>query len=987
MALENIEDILNQVQVSIDHPQFYSRVYSALITKCKEEMAKDGNNFKRICCEEFNKLSLRVERTELQESSSVRNVLRTRRLANLLIGDKGELNLAALPNLIEFHRKCLYSLGPDRQYDAPRQEHILKVLQLLNDNKELQRAVRLISRPFQHKQAEQIIRDTLQVPANIAITDAHARRAALSAWMCYLRQNVGSCFATAPAIIIHDDQPEQFFKDLHELMGTGRIKRTFGGVEYSAPLSVSWGSGDLRKRVRMPRQITSGMNEIWESPALMAAMEASELIKADDKLKDRLVALKELVANALRTWPEPGEACIISPEDLIKEILLQHYNLTRQDVEDYQNRPLGMIHTSLLMQVQTTGKLASKGEQCAHFLQQFDVAKNAFKALADNALLKAWEFTLASFAETKADFARWNLYTSLGLRPNDKGGIGPALLEIIQRKLDEANRKVEEFQMEYEQVYAQVKYLEGRIRSANTEKEIAWLKAEYQSRGQEFYTLEEMRNRLHHRAKRFANLFDVLIDIYYELFPNYFQEVYDADMRDVSVGQYDDSPAGFRLLYKYGRSNTSAWTKIYTPNEFVQALASFFTTTETEVMNDQRLVGLDEDMSEIITKIVTLVKTQEFLENSLYRMAMTHQGRIIEKPLENLDKIDKKPWAYTSGGTMDTLVSCYYKREQKPTEVGRWVESEVELLSFLLETVKQIPYNITEEYTQKPKKGMLIHSPTHAFLLKPGYQTFREGWQNDSLSYIWVRDNIVQPMQAFVDSQRLNDHMNQTLFTKLEEQIPHDFVEKFKEVFSHIPGNLSVKEFRKYVLDLVRDDSQLRYLNSIINLPTAVDSLLYSMLPFFPIYQLKERLEKIFEKITHFTSEDRKKLMQIYETASERRSTAQFLSASDLQNIAKAIILMHLGVTSTPVDYHKLVAQACQQLNYAYPLPINFADTNWVKEEFGFVVNPGTGKFELWCLDYIGSKGFPMSFWAQWMNGSRKDRTWGIYTRPNEYTS
>ena len=76
----------------------------------------------------------------------------------------------------------------------------------------------------------------------------------------------------------------------------------------------------------------------------------------------------------------------------------------------------------------------------------------------------------------------------------------------------------------------------------------------------EFYTLEEMRNDLHSKTQRTADLYQVLIDQYDALFPQYFQEVYDADMHDVQVGPYDDSPAGFRLLFKYGRSNTSQWT-------------------------------------------------------------------------------------------------------------------------------------------------------------------------------------------------------------------------------------------------------------------------------------------------------------------------------------------------------------------------------------------------------------------------------------------
>ena len=76
---------------------------------------------------------------------------------------------------------------------------------------------------------------------NVQVTDAHARRAALSAWMCTLRQSIGSCFATAPAIIVHDEQPEQLLKDLNVLLSTGRSKRTYEGTEHSVPLSMSWG--------------------------------------------------------------------------------------------------------------------------------------------------------------------------------------------------------------------------------------------------------------------------------------------------------------------------------------------------------------------------------------------------------------------------------------------------------------------------------------------------------------------------------------------------------------------------------------------------------------------------------------------------------------------------------------------------------------------------------------------------------------------------
>src|SRR5262249_53030936 len=155
-----------------------------------------------------------------------------------------------------------------------------------------------------------------------------------------------------------------------------------------------------------------------------------------------------------------------------------------------------------------------------------------------------------SYAETKAGFTRWNLYSSLGFRPEDQGGIGPVIYEILTNKIEQSKIKIQELQNEYEMMYSQMKFLEARMQPAATEKEVDSLRIEYKTKSYEFYTLEELRDQEHQKAQRIANMFDMLIDAYYELFPKYFQEVYDADMHEVTVGPYDDSPAGFRLLYK-----------------------------------------------------------------------------------------------------------------------------------------------------------------------------------------------------------------------------------------------------------------------------------------------------------------------------------------------------------------------------------------------------------------------------------------------------
>lgn len=987
MSPDKLSSLTSAIKYPVDHPHFFPKIFTLVSKERKGILAKEGDTLKRVISEEYDDLSRRLDRTKIQESCAVRNILRTRRLANLLINEKGELNVSLLPNAIDLMTKHLYSLGPNRQYDSKRHEQILHVLKSLQTNKDAVRLLKNISKPYSNRYAEQIIRDTLQIPSHIILTDAHARRAALSAWMCYLRQNVGSCFATAPAIILHDEKPEQMLTDINELLGTGRLKRTFGGIEYSVPLSASWGAGDLMRQFIFPLEGTADLTEIWLSPGLINAFEAVGLVSEELPLKDRVETVKTLILNSLQFYKERHQQFVLlSAETIIKQVLLRHLSLTEQDLTDFENRPRDMIQSNLLIQVPaTTGSMGGKGQACTAFYASFQLACDAFKGLADNALLKSWEFTVASFAETKADFTRWNLYSSLGLGPDEQGGIGHRMYEVIKSKLDHYNEKVHELQAEYEQAYHHIKYLEARVRSASTEKEAQWIKAEYQSKMNEFYTLQEIRDEAHAKANRFANLFNVLTDIYDGMFAHYFQEVYDADMHEVATGPYDDSPAGFRLLYKYGRANTSQWSRIKNHNEFIEDLAAFFTATENEVASSPILKGLETDISEIVTAIVSHVRTNEFLETAFYRIAAAHHSKIIKNPLENLDKIEKKPWVYTSGGTMGTLVSVYFRRDQKPTEVSRWVENPMELLVFFIDTIKQIPIKILEEYSKDPKKAFLMHSPTHAFLLKPGQSPFKEAWQTEAFTYTWVRDQWIQPSIRAAESILLDEEKMLFLAKQLAESVNENYRFYFKKVFSDFHGTMNPMEFRTYLLDTMERDRGLMFRGNPVLHPDEIDSALYSLLPIFPNYQFKERLELVLKELPNISNADIKKILEIWEELPGNIGGESMISAKTLQNALKALICLSGFETSSPIDYHGEIIKACRNLGFALPGAIIFADTNWVKDEFGFVVNPGTGKLELWRVDYISSEGFPMSIWKQWLDGSRKDIPWGIYTRPYEY--
>jgi hypothetical protein len=962
-----IQKILEDIDIPLEDEIFLQKVFSAI-------------------GDEYDSLSQDADYSSLQESCSIRNILRTRALANLLISDEGKFNDALLPKVISELEQALYSLGPNREHDAKRNELTLKMLKRLQADKTLGRALTRIGKPHMHKFADQIIRETLQLPPKTVVTDAYARRAALSALLCYLRQNVGSCFATAPAILVHDEQPEVFLNDLQELLSTGRLKRTFGGVEYAVPLSTSSGTGDLKRKFPIYGGPLLDEMKLWKSPGLIAAFESIELIHTKIPKKKKQEQCRSFIINALKSKAANKEFLWISVEEIIDAVLLQHYSITDKEIKEYEERPKGAIHSGFLMQAPLSGSsLGEKTHKFDVYLTQVELAKSVFKGLADNALLKSWEFSLASFSETKSQFTRWNLYSSLGVNSQDDGGIGPCLIEILQRALNDCNEKLQEHQAEYEMLYNQLQYVQRKFKNSASEQEAKWNRIEYQTKMNEFNLQEELRNKYHAKGQRYANLYDQLINLYDRLFPRYFQEVYDADIHQVTAGPYDDSPAGFRLLYKHGRSNTSQWTKIENHIDFIDALANFFTATESEIDGSPEMKDFQEDLSQITTALVTHVRSKRFLETAFTRMAIAHRSVIIENPLENLEKIEKKPWVYTSGGSMNTLVSCYFRRNEKPTESSRWVEDPMELLVFFIDCIKEMPDTAREPFEMNPEKSLLVHSPTHAFLLKPGYVPFADAWRNKEFTYTWVRDNHVRNMEQFSKKIYLDDEKMKFILERLQLKVPLNYRYYFKEVFNSLGGSLSAKDFRRHIIDTIETTPGLLYKRNPVLTASEIDATLYDLLPIFPSYKLRDLILKMISDLPGLQQEEKDRMLHIFEEHSGKILAPKLITSKGLIAIIKSLIMLVKGKNTSSFDYHKLLINTAQKNECAFPAPIIIADTNWVKDYFAFVVNPGTGKLEFWRTDYTGSTGAPMDVWDQWLNGSAKEPTWGLYTRSLEY--
>lgn len=903
----------------------------------------------------------------------MRSLRKGRALARALIGDEGEVAVPLFQTALSLLKKYHYSLLEGQEDDAPYQRHMAQVLEHFCQSPLLQRQLRQITRPFSNRAADEVIRHTLDLPPKVALTDAHARQAVLAAWLTLLRQNVGSCFATAPAIIIQREQPEQFLKDLDALLQIGQLKRVVDGAEYAVPMSSSWGSDDLRRPLWVDPEGDSWKG-VCQSPGIYQALRAVGLVETEKEAQKYIEsALQGLVRDN-------APLIVVQAEQILKVIFLKIYDLQPKDLETFEESNAQIIAGPFV--VQKTPQKKPLFDRCEKCLTDMYKAQEAFKKLTENALLRTWEFTLASFAESRPAFTRWNMYASLGFETQEPEGIADCLTRRVQELLDRQNRQVQRFQEDYEQAFHQLKYLEARMRSASTEKEVQWIRVEYTSRKNECLTLEELRDRAHYKAKALAESVTALLDAYDQLFPRYFQEVYDADMRDVSLGMYDDSPAGFRLLYKHGRTNPSQWTRIYTPQQFIDALAAFFVATERDLLTDPQFAALQEELVELITQLVTHVRQEPFLISALQRMAKAHGQAPIKDPLHHLEALDKKPWAYVSGGTMDNLIQGYFSRSERPFQEERWVENPLELVTFLVDAVKKMVPPWLDRSVEEGK-ALLMHSPTHAFTFHASLPAMKEAILSNAFSFTWVRDQLVQPADHFLQTIILEEEQVEWLLCEVKSLLPKALRPRFHQLQEQVRFASQPIHFRQMLAGLLAQDKGLAWHGIEVLSVEKIDGLLFSSLPFTAASEALSVAKALIEQLPL------SKKTAVIEKAEQllNSSYKPFFSSKELKQLVQQAIMEALQQTFLSFDAYAHIAYAAQKLGCAMPRPILFADTNWVKEWFAFVVNPGTGHLDLWRMNYTGSEGVPIHEWRQWLDGSHQKPTWGIYTKPQEYTT
>ena len=467
--------------------------------------------------------------------------------------------------------------------------------------------------PVANSYIETLIRITVRLPVTQRLEHAHLKVAVVSALLFPLRQIVGSCFATAPAIYIQNERPQRLLLDLYDLMMMGKMKRVVEGKEYIVPISPKWGERE-----------------------------------------------------------------------------------------------------------------------------------------EDHPLLRAWEYTIASFSDYKTTFSSWNLYSSLGLNPQHKGGIGEFIYATFQARLDTFQQEVETLYATYSRAIDEARVFQALLRQADSIDQIRMRKAEFEVRAQHAGACKGTLDKGYENAREMSQFFSFVIQQYSEKFQEYFLEIFDPNVESITSASscYEDRPAGFCLVYKHGRSDPLAWTLIEDEKGFFEALRFFFLAVEKQICFECQWEEGRKELEALTTKLVHFIDSQSF-----------HQFALK----------NKRPWSYTSGGSLHTLIKGYFMIAGSIKEEKRPIESPMDLLIFLLELLKSLPYRITKSFEQDSTASLLMYSPTHAFLLKPGLSPFREGWLDKGFTYTWIRDHVIDPATNHYRSIRLDGHTQRRLISKICE--------------------------------------------------------------------------------------------------------------------------------------------------------------------------------------------------------------------------
>ena len=229
--------------------------------------------------------------------------------------------------------------------------------------------------------------------------------------------------------------------------------------------------------------------------------------------------------------------------------------------------------------------------------------------------------------------------------------------------------------------------------------------------------------------------------------------------------------------------------------------------------------------------------------------------------------------------------------------------------------------------------------------------------------------------------------MGEDIVRSLLFSVPQDFRPRFKQVFQNLPYRLDAESFRGYLVNTFHTDRGLRTHRGPVVSSDEIDAIMYSHLPYIQVDRIQEVLQEVLEQVFSFDAMLQERVSEVVQIVMHRMQAKDVLSAKRLLELSKACSCLILQETRCEKNIHKALVDAFRERKLLLAQPLLFADSNWVKDYFAFVVSPTTGDLEFWSTDFYGVEGRPIGYWKMWLNGSRRSPEWGIYSNPFEYVA
>ena len=183
---------------------------------------------------------------------------------------------------------------------------------------------------------------------------------------------------------------------------------------------------------------------------------------------------------------------------------------------------------------------------------------------------------------------------------------------------------------------------------------------------------------------------------------------------------------------------------------------------------------------------------------------------------------------------------------------------------------------------------------------------------------------------------------------------------------------MSPMEFRSALIESA--GRALPYLADLI------DQTLYHHLPCTSHFEVARHIRELFD-VLGFNGE------QVAARYEEIGGSPPYptMPAGQLTDVCKGLLIKELDGVAHGEDWEERLLATLRAKRLKLAEPIVFADTNWARHHFAFVVNPGTQLLDFWRVEEKRERGTPMSIWKHWLNGSKKKPSWGISQHPYEY--